>query len=112
MDFSKQMIDMDIHIKTQASKNVGKIPLIGYVLAGKDEDASLSLKITGGFDDPEVTNSLVQDIVVYPVEILFRTLKLPFHLTEKYSNQPDAEPAESETDDTQEQTDEISIQDG
>lgn len=112
MDFSKQLIDMDIHIKTQASKNVGKIPLIGYVLAGKDEDASLSLKITGGFDDPEVTNSLVQDIVVYPVEILFRTLKLPFHLTEKYSNQPDAEPAESETDDRQEQTDEISIQDG
>ena len=112
MDFSKQLIDMDIHIKTQASKNVGKIPLIGYVLAGKDEDASLSLKITGGFDDPEVTNSLVQDIVVYPVEILFRTLKLPFHLTEKFSNQPNKEPAESDADNDKEQAEEISIQDG
>lgn len=112
IDFSRRLIDMDVSVKTQASKNVGKIPLIGYLLAGKDEDASVSLKISGGFDDPEVSNSLVKDIVVYPVEILFRTLNLPFHLTEKFSDQLGGEPAESDTDQNKEQTEEISIQDG
>ncbi len=112
VDFSRRLIDMDISIKTQASKNVGKIPLIGYVLSGDDEDASMSLNISGGFDDPQVGNSLVQEIVVYPVEVLFRTLKLPFHLGEKFSPQPDEEPAEPDTDHDQEQTEEISIQDG
>ncbi len=112
MDFSKKLIDMDIFIKTQASKNVGKIPLIGYLLAGDDGDASLSLKISGGFDDPEVSNSLVEDIVTYPVDVLFRTLKLPFHLTEKFSDQPAEEPAESDTEHEQEQPEEPSIQDG
>jgi hypothetical protein len=112
LDFSRRLINMDIFIKTQASKNVGKIPLIGYVLTGDDEDASLSLNISGGFDDPEVGNSLVQEIVVYPVEVLFRTLKLPFHLGEKFSAQPDEEPAEPDSEEIQEQMEEISIQDG
>jgi len=112
MDFSRRLVDMDIFIKTQASKNVGKIPLIGYVLAGDEEDASLSLKISGEFEDPEVSNSLVQEIVVYPIEVLFRTLRLPFHLTEQFSDQLDKEPAESETGDEKEQPEEISIQDG
>jgi len=91
IDFSKKLIDMDVSLKTQASKNVGKIPLIGYVLAGEDEDASLSLKISGGLDDPEVSNSLVKDIVVYPVEILLRTLKLPIHFAEKFNDEPEEE---------------------
>ena len=112
MDFSQRLIDMDIFLKTQASTNVGKIPLIGYVLAGDEKDASVSLKISGGFDDPEVSNSLVQDIVVYPLEVLFRTLKLPVKLTEQFSDQPGKEPAESETDLEKEHTEEITIQDG
>jgi hypothetical protein len=71
---------MDVNLKTQAGKNLGKIPVLGYVLAGKDEDESLSLKIKGGLNDPDVDYSLVKNIVVYPAEILYRTLKLPFHL--------------------------------
>ena len=83
IDFSTRTIDMDILLKTQAGKNVGKIPLVGYVLAGDSEEASLSIKITGGFDDPKVENSFIEDIIVYPVELLHRTFKLPFHLLEK-----------------------------
>ena len=83
IDFDQKSINMDILLKTQAGKNVGKIPVVGYVLAGDSEEASLSIKITGGFDDPEVENSLIEDIIVYPVELLHRTFKLPFHLLEK-----------------------------
>jgi hypothetical protein len=50
------------------------------VLAGKDEDEFLSLKIKGGLRDPDVDYSLNKNIAVYPAEILYRTLKFPFHL--------------------------------
>jgi hypothetical protein len=96
MDFSERLIDMDIAIKTQAGRNVGKIPLLGYVLAGKDEDSSTSLKVSGDFDNPEVSNSLARDIVTYPIDVLYRTLKLPFHITEKVSGQQSKERAEAD----------------
>lgn len=89
IDFSTRTIDMDILLKTQAGKNVGKIPLVGYALAGASEEVSLSIKITGGFDDPEVENSLIEDIIVYPVEMLHRTFKLPFYHLEKLGNGAD-----------------------
>ena len=89
IDFSTRTIDMDILLKTQAGKNVGKIPLAGYVLAGDSEEASLSIKISGGFDDPEVEDSFIEDIIVYPAELLHRTFKLPFHLLEKLGKGPD-----------------------
>jgi AsmA-like C-terminal region/Protein of unknown function len=88
IDFGHNVIDMDINLKTQASQNVGKIPVVGYVLAGKDDDDSLSLKIKGGLDNPEVDYSLIKNIVVYPAEILYRTFKLPFHLGRIITNQP------------------------
>jgi len=91
IDFAHKVIDMDINLKTQASQNVGKIPIVGYVLAGKDEDESLSLKINGGFDNPDVDYSLIKNIAVYPAEILYRTLKLPFHLGRIITNQPPEE---------------------
>jgi hypothetical protein len=80
IDFSTKMIDMDISLKTQAGRNVGKIPVMGYVLAGNEDDESLNVKIEGPLDDPTVDHSLMKNIVVYPAEILYRTLKLPFHL--------------------------------
>lgn len=89
MDFTERVIDMDVQLKTQAGKNISKIPLVGYILAGGDDDASLSLKIQGGIDNPEVSHSLLEDIVVYPFEVLYRTLKLPQHLAEQFSQHSD-----------------------
>lgn len=83
IDFSTKQIDMNIQLKIQAEKNVGKLPGVGYVLAGKDEDESLTVKLEGGLDDPKVDYSLLKEIITYPVEILYRTLKLPFNLAEK-----------------------------
>ncbi|BHH86102.1 hypothetical protein LA52FAK_43910 [Desulforhopalus sp. 52FAK] len=83
IDFLKNQIDMNIQLKTQASKNVGKIPVVGYMLTGKDDDESLTVKLEGRLDDPEVNYSLIKEIVTYPVDILRRTFKLPLNLVEK-----------------------------
>ncbi|TKB09284.1 AsmA-like C-terminal domain-containing protein [Desulforhopalus sp. IMCC35007] len=88
INFADQTIDMDVNLKTQAGKNIGKIPIVGYLLAGKNEDESLSLKITGELNDPQVDYSVLKNIVVYPAELLYRTLKLPFHLGGKILNSP------------------------
>lgn len=101
VDFAHKIIDMDINLKTQAGQNVGKIPVVGYVLAGKDDDDSISLKIKGGFDNPDVDYSLIKNIAVYPAEILYRTLKLPFYLGRKITNKPPKE--NSATNKTQEE---------
>jgi hypothetical protein len=83
IDFVNETLDMDVSIKTQASRNVGKIPAVGFIIAGDDDDASLGLKIEGSYDDPEVSTSVVKDVIAYPIEILYRTLKLPFPITKK-----------------------------
>jgi hypothetical protein len=98
IDFSTKIIDMDISLKTQAGRNVGKIPVLGYVLAGKEDDESLNVKIQGHLDDPDVDHSLVQDIVVLPAEILYRTLKLPFHLGSKFLPESTAPAGENKPD--------------
>lgn len=96
IDFANKNIDMDIHLKTQAGKNVGKVPVIGYVLAGDDDDESLSLTIKGGLDNPKVKTSMLKEVVVYPLELLYRVLKLPIHLTKGLVNQPEEKGAQSE----------------
>ena len=80
IDFSTKLIDLDILLKTDAGRNIGKIPVLGYVLAGEEKDESLKVKIAGPINDPSVGYSLIKNIVVYPAETLYRALKLPFHL--------------------------------
>lgn len=107
IDFTKKQIDMDFHLKTQAGKNMSKVPLVGYALAGEDGDPSLSLKIEGSVDDPKVSNSLVKDIITYPVEVLYRILALPFRKGEKKEKLPEEKDAPSGTAGQRTKTDKI-----
>lgn len=83
VDMSTRQIDMDIQLTSQAGKNLRKIPIVGYVVAGDSEDTSVTLKIEGGLDNPEVRNSALKEIATMPIDILFRTLNLPIHLVNK-----------------------------
>lgn len=103
IDFSTKQIDMDIQLKTQAGKNVGKIPVVGYVLAGKDEDESLTVKLEGGLNNPEVNYSLLKEVITYPVGFLHRILKLPLNLAEKFGLHSEEKEAPVDTPDDQTQ---------
>ncbi len=83
IDMSTRQIDMDIQLTSEAGKNMRKIPIVGYVVAGKSEDTSVTLKIKGDLDNPEVSNSVLKEIVTMPVDMLFRVLNLPIHLLQK-----------------------------
>ncbi|MEO1937461.1 MAG: AsmA-like C-terminal domain-containing protein, partial [Sulfurimonas sp.] len=53
--------------------------LAGYIIFD-GETLSTKLKIRGKLSDPKVTTMVTKDIVSAPVNIMKRTLKLPFKL--------------------------------
>ncbi|MGI9535844.1 MAG: AsmA-like C-terminal domain-containing protein, partial [Desulfocapsaceae bacterium] len=83
LDFSERLIDLDVNLISQKKINIGKVPLAGYVLEGKKGESSITIKVEGNLDDPEVTHSLFREIVAKPVKVLFRALTLPIHLLQE-----------------------------
>lgn len=72
-------IDLELSLKSDLGSTALKIPLVGYVLFGEDT-VSTTLKILGKFDDPTVESMIAKDIIVAPINIIKRTLSLPFYL--------------------------------
>jgi len=73
------MIDVILNLKTDLGSNLSKVPLVGYILLDGDS-ISTTLKITGKLTDPNVESLLAQEIVVAPLNIIQRTLTLPYKL--------------------------------
>jgi hypothetical protein len=84
-DINKDTIDINLNLKTDLGSNASKIPIVGYVILGKD-NVSTGLKISGKLSDPTVTSLIVKDIVVAPFNIIKRTLMLPYELLKSPEN--------------------------
>jgi len=82
--FKTNEIDMKLNLKTAIGDGVAKIPVVGYLLLGKDS-LSTSLSISGALDDPSIQSLIVTDIAVAPLNIILRTLLLPVHLLTGYN---------------------------
>jgi hypothetical protein len=91
IDFSQKLIDLDVSVVTERKNTIRNVPVAGYMLQGDKEEASLTIKIKGGYDDPEVTHSLYKEIVSKPFGILFRTLGLPVHAFKKLSKESESQ---------------------
>ncbi len=80
VDFLNSRVDMDLNLITGAKKSMSKIPLLGYIFAGKEKHPSITVKVSGDLNDPKVEDSTFKDVVTTPFAILYRTLALPAHL--------------------------------
>ena len=80
--FAKNEIDIKLNLISDLGSSVAKIPVVGYILLGEDS-ISTSMKISGKLNDPSVKSLIAKDIAVAPLNIIKRTLLLPFHLFEK-----------------------------
>ena len=78
-DLNKDKIDITLNLKTDLGSSISKIPLVGYILLGEDT-ISTTMKITGKLSNPDVKSLIAKDIVVAPINILTRTLLLPYDL--------------------------------
>jgi len=83
-NFKTNEIDMKLNLKTALGDGVSKIPVVGYILLGKDS-VSTSLSINGALDNPNIHSLIAQDIAVAPLNIILRTLLLPVHLLTGYN---------------------------
>jgi len=72
-------IDLDLNLKTDLGSSVSKVPLVGYILMD-DDSISTGLKITGELNNPNIQSKIFKDIAVAPLNILLRTITLPFYL--------------------------------
>jgi hypothetical protein len=82
LDLKKRTINMKLAIQTarELGNVVGNLPLLGYILMGKDKSMTFGLKITGTLDKPKVNTSATQEILSLPLQMLKRTMELPSQL--------------------------------
>ena len=82
IDIVKKIIKMDLAIQTarEFGKLVGSLPLVGYILMGKDKSMTIGLKISGGLNKPIVKTSAAEDILTLPLQLIKRTLESPAHI--------------------------------
>ncbi len=75
-------MDMDLQISTlqNIDKIIKHIPLLGYIVLGKDKRNSLTVKIRGSLDNPKVETYIIKDIFQMPFNIIKRTLNAPFEI--------------------------------
>ncbi len=84
IDTESQTVDFETSLVTEATSNLSKIPLLGYILVGKEEDTvTTTMTLKGPMDNPVVKNTLAKDIGVGSFNILFRTLTFPIHYVDK-----------------------------
>lgn len=79
VDLTKNTIDASLNLKSDLGSGFAKIPLLGYAILGQDA-ISTTLKISGKIEDPKVKSQVAQDIVVAPINIIKRTLSLPYKI--------------------------------
>ncbi len=91
INFPENLIEMDLNLITQAKANLTKIPLIGYVLVGKEKHPSVTFHVSGDLQNPEVENSIFREVATLPFALLYRTLTLPSHLLDSMSDSPEDE---------------------
>jgi hypothetical protein len=82
LDLKQNRIHIDLAIRTarELGKILGNLPLLGYIITGKDKSMTIGLKIRGSIDQPKVQTSAAKEILSLPLEIIKRTLESPAHI--------------------------------
>lgn len=82
IDLNENTLKLNIELITlkDYSKIIDLLPWAGYAILGEDGSLSTSLKIDGTLDDPNISTSIATDIIMTPVNILWRTIEWPFKL--------------------------------
>ena len=75
-------MEINLTLKSDLGSSLSKIPVLGYAILGQDT-ISTTLQVSGDFKNPKVKSLVAQDIVVAPLNIIKRTLSLPY----KYINE-------------------------
>lgn len=75
-------IDFNAELITAKSLSgiINKIPLVNYIILGKNGTISTNFKINGTIDNPKIQTQTAQDILFSPFNILKRAITSPFEV--------------------------------
>jgi len=75
-------INMDLAVRTARGigKLIGSLPIVGYILMGKDKSITTGVKVTGTLENPKVTTNVVMETLLAPFGMFIRTLQSPAHI--------------------------------
>ncbi len=79
IDINKGTVDSKINLifLKDYSKVVGTIPIVNYVLLGKDKRVETKVNIFGSLDNPKISTNLTKDAFSVPLNIAKRVLTSP-----------------------------------
>ncbi len=82
INLKSNTIDMKLKLKTfkKVTDIISKIPVAGYILLGEEGGIFTVLKLEGNLMKPKITTKLPQETLKAPVNIIKRTLQLPFKI--------------------------------
>ena len=83
-------LDLDLVVRTarELGKTLGQIPVVGYILFGKDRSLTAGVRIDGTLEHPRVHTNPLGEALLYPLELLKRTLQTPAQLAAPVRNSP------------------------
>lgn len=82
ISLKSQNIDFYAQLITAKSLSgiINKIPLVNYILLGKEGTISTGFSITGNLNNPTITTKTAQDLLLSPFNILKRVVTSPFEI--------------------------------
>lgn len=69
-----------ITILKDMSAIIDKIPLVNYILLGRDKTISTAVNITGTIQNPQFETQAIKDILISPYNIVKNVIEMPFNL--------------------------------
>ncbi len=82
LDLNSDRLQLYLEITTlkDVSKLIKNIPLVGYIILGKDGKISTRVDIEGNLKNPKVKTHILKDSILSPFNILKRVIESPFKL--------------------------------
>jgi hypothetical protein len=79
IDLVKKTIKMNIDAIVIV-KLIKDIPIVNYIILGKDGGITIKLLVSGKLNDPKVEKNLAEEVIEAPFGIIKRTLVTPFRI--------------------------------
>lgn len=75
-------LDLDLELKTlkSASQAISKVPILNYVILGKNQEISTNIKVDGSFDEPKFHTQILTDTLKTPFNLIKNIIELPVNL--------------------------------
>lgn len=70
-------IGLAIQTARELGKFLGSVPILGYIMMGKDKSMTVGLKILGTLDEPEIRTTAAKDILMMPIDFVTRMINIP-----------------------------------